>query len=203
MPYSLCNSSTAALVLGSGKSRTADFGLCVARGESFHLANGHTPASDSARQREARLGIRNGEKGAGMAGGEAALFEQFLDWLFQLQQADGVGDGGAVFSSALGDLFLGEVEFVNQPLEGMRLLDGVQIFALEVFDERHLQRHFFGNVADYHRHAAEVGSLGGTPAAFSGDQLKAAGNPADDERLDDSTGANRAGQLFQGFLAES
>ena len=55
---------------------------------------------------EALLCIGDGEQCTAVAGGEAPFLEEILDRLIEFQQADGVGDGGAVFSGALGDFLL-------------------------------------------------------------------------------------------------
>ena len=92
--------------------------------------------------------ISNGEKRSAMTGREATFLEQLLNRVFELQQADGVGDRGAVFSRALRHLLLREMKFIGEALEGVGLLDGIQILALKVFDQRHLERHFIGHVAN-------------------------------------------------------
>ena len=135
------------------KCRCADVRLGAASGEAFDLANSHASAGDPASDGEASLGIVNGEERARVTGGDTAFLKQNLDWLFELEQADGVGNCGPVFAGAVGDLLLREMKFVNKALKGVRLLDGVEIFALEVFHQRHLQRHFFRDVAHDDRNA--------------------------------------------------
>src|SRR5579863_7203484 len=134
-----------------------------------------------------------------MTGGDAPFLKEILDWLFELKQADGIGDRRAIFSRALGHLLLRQVKLINQALEGMRLLDGVEIFALEIFHQRHLQR----DVSDYDWDTEQARALRCAPAAFAGDQLKAASNSADDERLNDATGMDGASKLVQRFFAEA
>jgi len=85
----------------------------------------------------------------------------------------------------------------------MGLLDGIEVFTLEVLDERHLERHLFRHVADDHWHAIEAGSLRGAPAALTGDELVTIGDPSNDERLYDPARTNRTGEFVQRFLAEA
>jgi hypothetical protein len=59
---------------------------------------------------------------------------------------------------------------------------------LKIFDERHLERHFFGYVAHYDRDALDRSTLRCTPSALACDQLVAIVDSTNDERLDDSTG---------------
>ena len=138
-----------------------------------------------------------------MTGGQAALFEEFLDRLFEFQQADGVCNGGAVFAGTFGDLLLGEVEFVGQALKCVCLLDGIEILALEVLDQRHFERHLITNVANDGGHTREAAALGSAPAALTSDQLIALADSANNERLYDAARPNRAGELFERLLAEA
>ncbi len=171
--------------------------------DALDLANAHAAAGDATGEFDPNLWLSDRKQCPSVAGGKAALFEQVLNRLFEFQKADGVGDGGAVLTGALGDLLLCEAELIREALEGVGLLDRVQVLALEVFDERHLERDFLGNVANDDGNARECGPLGGAPAAFTGNQLVAKTHPADDERLHDSARTDRARQLFDGLLAEA
>ena len=92
-----------------------------------------------------------------------------MSWIgcFQFEKADGIGDGRAVFAGFFGDLFLREMEIFGQFLKGVGLLDGIQILALEIFNQRHLQRRFFRHVAHDDRHAAQLSPLRRSPAALA------------------------------------
>jgi hypothetical protein len=138
-----------------------------------------------------------------MAGREFPFFDQVLDHGFEFQETQCIGDGRAVFSRALGDMFLREIELVGEALEGARLFHGIQIFALEVFDERHLERKFLRDLADNHGNARQRRPLRGAPAAFAGDQLVAKADPSDDERLNDPACTDRAGELFESLFAKA
>jgi hypothetical protein len=100
-------------------------------------------------------------------------------------------------------LFLREAEFVNQALKGVRLFDRVEIFALEIFYQRHFQGHFLRHVPNYDWHAKQARTLSRTPAALSCNELEAAGNFANHERLHDAAGMDGAGKLVQRFFAEA
>jgi hypothetical protein len=43
-------------------------------------------------------------------------------------------------------------EFVDQPLDTCRLFHGIEIFALNIFDETDSQRRIVSNLADYDGH---------------------------------------------------
>jgi len=66
-------------------------------------------------------------------------------------------------------LLLGQMEFVDQALEGMGLLDWIEVFTLKIFDQRHFECQFFGDVAQNHWHGVHASALGGTPPSFASD----------------------------------
>lgn len=183
---------------GGRRSRLGDAG-----GQAFNLAHAHATPRDPPREFQALFGIGDREKRAAMAGREAALFDQVLDHGFQLQEAQRVGDGSAILSGALGDMLLSEIELIGEALECAGLFHGIQIFALEILDERHLEREFLGDLANDNGDPRQRRPLRSAPAAFAGDQLVAKADPADDERLNDSAGADRAGELLEGFFAKA
>ena len=102
--------------------------------------------------------------------------------------------------TAVGDVFLRQVELVGEAAIGERFFDRVQILALDVFDQRHLEQRLLlarRDVADDDRNAQQAGELRGAPAAFAGDDLEAIADLADDDRLDDAVGADRLRQLLE------
>ena len=127
-----------------------------------------------------------------MASRKFPFFDQLLDHGFELQQAQRVGDRSAILTRPLSYVFLSEIELVGEALKGPGLFHRVQILALEVFDKRHLEREFLGNLADDHRNARQRGPLRGAPTALAGNQLVAKTDPPDDERLDDPARTDRA-----------
>lgn len=50
-------------------------------------------------------------------------------------EAEALRDGDSRLPDDLGELLVGQVSPLLQPLEALRLLDGVQVFALEILDE--------------------------------------------------------------------
>src|SRR5277367_4822441 len=134
---------------------------------------------------------------------ELSFFDPILDEGLQLQQANGVCDRGAILPGALGNFFLSELEFVHQTLEGAGCFDRVQVFALDVFHQRHFEREFVGNFANDNGNLGQAGALGRTPATLARNQLKATANRANYERLNDAAGLNGAGQFVESFLSET
>ena len=94
------------------------------------------------------------------------------------------------------------MEFVRKALEGMGLLNRVEILTLEVLDERHLYRRRVWYVAYDNRHAGELSSLGSAPAALAGDELKSPVDSPDYKRLDNTSGTNGLRQFVERSFAK-
>src|SRR5450432_98926 len=124
---------------------------------------------------------------------ERARFERLLDRWGQFHQTDEVGDAGTVLACSGGDLFLGKTEFSTQSLKGSRLLHGVEIFTLEVLNNRDLHGLFIGYLPDNRRNGRLSSALGGHPTPLAGDKLVAAVcSGSKDHRLNDA-------RSFDGF----
>ncbi len=97
-------------------------------------------------------------------------------------------------------VFLRQLKFVGEPPVGERFFDRIQVLALDVFDQRHLEQRSLlarRDVANDDRDAQQAGELRGAPAALAGDDLKAIADLADDDRLDDAVRLDRLRQLLQ------
>jgi len=117
----------------------------------------------------------------------------------QADQPQQVGNGGAGFTHSLCHLGLGQAELFLQALEGKGFFDRVQVFALDVLDQRHGDGGFIRHIADDGGNAVELGHLGSAPAAFTGNQFIAAfGNRAHHHRLHHTLLANGICQFLQG-----
>jgi hypothetical protein len=95
------------------------------------------------------------------------------------------------------------MEFLREALEGVRLLNWIQIFALKIFNQRHLQGHLIGHVSNHYRNATEACSLRGSPSAFACDELVTRTDPADYKWLDDAACLNGPRQLFERLHAKT
>src|SRR5690606_7569984 len=149
---------------------------------------------------------RHAEERPGMAHVELAPLEHPADGLRQLEEPQQVDDGHARAADGLRDLRVGHVELLDQALQRARLLERVQVLALDVLDQGHRDRGLVRDVADDGRHDLEARHLRGPPAPLAGDDLVAdlaaavAQRPHDD-RLHDALRADRLGELGQGLLA--
>ena len=122
--------------------------LRAAGGKLFDLADRQRSPGSAMRVTHAQLLFRHRQQRAAVPCGELAFFDPFLNLLFQLKQPSRVRYGGAILSGSLGHGFLGQVKLVHQPLEGPGSFHGVQVFALDVFDQRHFQRELVGHLPD-------------------------------------------------------
>lgn len=184
---------------GLGRGAT----LASARGEALDVADGQIAASGALGSFHSQRRVANGEERARMACGEAAVFDHFADWIFEAQKAEGVCDGYTLLARALGGFFLREMKFLHQAVESLRLLDGIQVFALEVFDERDFHGFLVGNIVNDDGNAVHGDKLCGAPAAFASEELISCGTFANDERLDDAGAANRLRQFIKSGLGET
>jgi hypothetical protein len=75
--------------------------------------------------------------------------------------------------------------FAHQAVERFRKLDGIEIGALYVFDQRELERVFGGHVAHHDQHFAQARALRRSPAPFTRDDLEfRLAAPPHDDRLE-------------------
>ncbi len=157
----------------------------------------------AARQLGLQLGVREAGQHLGVAGGELAVPDPALDLRGQGEQPERVGDRGALLADPLGDLLLGQAQIVDQRLEGGRLLDGVQLLALEVLDEGQLQQPVVRDLLHDRRDLEQPRDLGRPPAALPRDQLVLPPlDRPDDHRLEHPVLLHRRRQLLQALLLE-
>ena len=90
-----------------------------------------------------------------------------------------------------GDLLLGEAELVLQAVERLRLLDRVQLLALDVLDEGQLEEVLVRDLAHRDRDRGEAGRLRRPEAPLPRDDLVALSPPPHQDRLHDPALADR------------
>jgi hypothetical protein len=126
--------------------------------------------------------------------------------LGQLQQAHVICDRRAVLADSSRDLLLRQAEFAAQPFVGGRLIDRIQVFALDVLDERHLEK-LAGlaapNILDDDGHPGEPCALGSAPAALARDDAIAAIDLPHHDGLDDAVCLDRLCELVEARVLES
>ena len=120
----------------------------------------------------------------------------------EFQKAHAIGNGGAALADFGGDFFLLEAELAGQPAVGGGFFNGIEIGALDVLNQGQLEHLLITGSAHDDRGFREPDFLGGPPSALAGDELVFAGYLADDQRLDDSPGADGVDQLVEPFALE-
>ena len=178
-----------------GRARLAGSGvaplgaLAEAPDELLGLAHRQVAVLDDPEQARLRGGIGAAD-GAGVALGDPALADGLLDGRVEVEEAQRVRDGRAGLADALGHLFLGEAELVDQLAVGMGLLDRIEVLALDVLDEGELELVARRELAHDRRHPLEPGQLRCPDAALAGDELVAVERLGDEDRLDDAVVAD-------------
>ena len=137
-----------------------------------------------------------------MPGREVALHNEPLDRGGQVQQANRVGDGGTGPAHPGGDLFLRQAEVVHQLAIGRSLLQGVEVLAVDVLDDRSLKRPLVVGGANQSGNAPQAGPLGGPPATLPCNNLISFYCFSDNDRLYHPDLGYRLGQGREGLLVE-
>jgi hypothetical protein len=125
----------------------------------------------------------------------------------QVEQAQQIARRAARAAHRLRRLFVRELELGDQALQALRLLQRVQVLALQVLDQRHHRGGLVGHLAHQHRHFFEPGQARGAHAAFAGDDLVAPlGRRADgphQHRLHHALRLDALGQLVERALVHA
>ena len=89
-----------------------------------------------------------------------------------------------------------QLEFLDQARNALRLFERIEVFALNVLDQRQGERRLIRHAAHQRRNVLEARTLRGAPAAFAGDDLETrAVDRAHQDRLHDALGLDRLRQL--------
>jgi hypothetical protein len=106
------------------------------------------------------------------------------------------------FVDDLAEFVLGVAVILDEPAIGLRFLDRVQVLALDILDQRDLERLFLAEVADDRRQLVQPRLLRRPPAPLAGDDLEAVAVRPHDDRLDDAPRLDRFGELGERVLVE-
>lgn len=134
------------------------------------------------------FGVRKSQENFGVAGRDFFVSQIALDFGRQFEEPEGVGDGGAAFANLLSGFVLSEIKLLDELSQSGRFFDGIQIFALEVLDERQFHHFAVVRFANNGGNGFEAGQLRGAPTAFPGDDFESAAAGPNNQRLDDSLG---------------
>jgi hypothetical protein len=100
------------------------------------------------------------------------------------------------------DLFVAEAEIGRQLFEGYGYLDGIEVLALDVFNQGDFKEAVVMDVSDDDGHLLQPGEAGGPPTALTGNEMVLFADLPDDEGLDDPIGLDRSGQLLEASRVE-
>ena len=89
---------------------------------------------------------------ARVPGGKLARAHHFDHALVQREQAQKVGHGGTALAQPLGGALLRVAALLHQVFHAQRFFNGVEIFALQVFNQRRFQPHGLVPIAHDGRH---------------------------------------------------
>ena len=134
---------------------------------------------------------------------EPAVTQSELHLGRKLQQAQKIGNGGALFAYAVAEPLLCEIILLNKFFESKGNLNGVKVFALNVLNESHLGQLTVVGSAHIGGHSVKTRELSSTEAAFTRDNLVGiVADAAKGEWLDYAQFPNRHGKLFESLLVE-
>src|ERR1043166_9227736 len=143
--------------------------------------------------------VGEAENHFGVAHRQTPLAEVSLNGRSQFEQAQGICHGRAAFADFEGDFLLRELKLLHQLRVALGLFHRIEVFALEILDERQFEHCPVIGCAKNDRHLRQTQQLGGPPAAFAGDELEVAVALAHDEGLDDALFRDRIGQFAEGL----
>src|SRR5450432_2389802 len=116
----------------------------------------------------------------------------------QIEQTQEIRDYRSTFADLLSDVLLTKREFFGQTAVSMSLFNRVQVFPLQIFDQRQLEDLSIRSLShDDGGFFQRFDLVGRSPTSLSGDQFVFPLNLSNDERLDDSAFANRFDKLLQ------
>lgn len=170
--------------------------------ELLGIAYGSRCADQFLRDQDLLVVSFEGQENLGVTGAEATLGQVVLHRGGEFKQTHGVGHGGAAFTHALADFFLGESKFLGKAGVGGGLFDRIEPLALEILDEGQFQHLLVARLADDNRGLGQADLERGAETAFARDQLVLSGNQSDDQRLDDAALTDRVNEFAELLLPE-
>jgi hypothetical protein len=128
-----------------------------------------------------------------MSHGEAPFGDQLLNVLGELQQPQQVGYRAAILTCPAGNLIVAQTVVVDEPLKRRGYFNGIQVFPLNVLDEGDLDQAVIRNILNQDGDGPKPSDFCGAPPTLSGHEFETATSPANQQGLDNATGANRVG----------
>ena len=171
--------------------------------DALGLPDRDPAAGDFVRQVDLQPRTTERRKRLGVTERQSTVADVFLDLGRKGEQSKQIRDRRALLADAVRDFLLSQPQVVDEGLESKRRLQRVQLLALDVLDQRDLEKLIVADVAYQSRDLEQAGTLRSTPAALTDDQLVfTIFDRAYDDRLDDALSLQRLGELFQGRFVE-
>jgi len=149
------------------RRRTRDFAT-----ELLGLPHRELVAQRAVAQVVPALGIRHLQQSLSVAHGQSTPLHVLLNLARELEQSEVVGHARAILGDLAPDLLLGRAG-LGEGSVGVGELDGVEILALDILDDRELEAIVGCSVGHDRRDAIQAGRPRRPPAALSDDELEA------------------------------
>jgi hypothetical protein len=138
---------------------------------------------------------------ASVAHFEHPFHDHGLHGLGKLQQPQEVRGRAAGTTDRVSSLLVSHVELVDEPLQARRLFHRVEVFPLNVLDQRHRQRGFVRDFPYQRRDFLQTGHLRRPPPPLAGDELVAVSlNAPYEQRLHQALRLDGRGKFCQRLL---
>src|SRR5207253_4097002 len=146
--------------------------------------------------------VGNREQRPGVSHAELAGHDGLLDGVREAQEAQRVRDRRPLLADARREFLLRQPVLLDQALVRLRLLDRVEVLALDVLDQRDLERLVVGDLANHHGQLTQPRLLRRPPSALAGDEHVPVAVPSDDQGQQHSLAADGLRQLLDMPLVE-
>jgi hypothetical protein len=138
-----------------------------------------------------------------MTSRELTFNDKALDTWGELKQAKRVGDGRAALAHPTSKLLMSKTEVLDELLIRGGLLKGIEVLAVQILDQSLLNAQDVADGSHQGRNRLQTGSPGGSPPAFTCDQLVAVVSQGTDKnRLEDTQLADGRSERSHWLLVE-
>ena len=133
-----------------------------------------------------------------VAFGNSAIHQRLFDRGRRVQQKHGICNRRAAFPHTTGNRLMRKLKFLDQVMVSLCFFDGVQVGALDVFNQRQFEQLLICGVTDDHRDGIQPCLARGLQTTFAGNQGVNTVFPwQDDQRLDHAVFTDRDGEVLQ------
>ena len=138
-----------------------------------------------------------------MALGQAAVGDRRLDAGGEVEESQRVRHGRSRPADPGREVVLAEPELLDELPICFGSLERIEVFPLEVLDQRDLELLAIGELPDDRRDALDAGRLRGAEATLTGHELVAVEGFGDEDRLEHAMLEDARGQRRQAFWVEA